>query len=406
MRTGFALAHRPLYFLSSLGMGGLAVSFFMYLMFLVPHPDSPIPTFSDITRAYENGSPLSWGLMTFAIVAIIYFAVRHLMLLVANLRAFAEFNRSDAAEAFYTSNAGVSVMAVPLTLGMTVNVAFILGALFVPGMWDVKEYLFPVALIAVTAIAVYALRLFGRYITHVFAHRGFDIEDTNHFSQIMPAFAFAMIATGYSSSAAMSSTKIYSVIGMFGTFVFFAAAAAWILVKLPVSFSQMLRKGMAVEAGPTLWMGIPIFTLLGITTIRDGMGLTHHFLENGIAPMTWFVILGLLLAAQIVMGMFGYAVMKGQGYFATFVRGEGRSIASYGLICPGVAFAVLAMFFINWGLVVPGIVVKFSAAHIALLAVPALTQLVTIRTLWYLNRKLLGAPAAEAIPAEKQAVNA
>ena len=36
-----ARAYSPLYFLASLGAGGLAVTFFMYLMFWVPHPGQP-----------------------------------------------------------------------------------------------------------------------------------------------------------------------------------------------------------------------------------------------------------------------------------------------------------------------------------------------------------------------------
>lgn len=36
--------YSPTYFLAALGAGGAAVSFFMYLMFMTPHPDTPIPT--------------------------------------------------------------------------------------------------------------------------------------------------------------------------------------------------------------------------------------------------------------------------------------------------------------------------------------------------------------------------
>lgn len=45
----------PLYFLASLGAGGLAVTFFMFLMFWVPHPDQPVPVFEDILSAFFNG---------------------------------------------------------------------------------------------------------------------------------------------------------------------------------------------------------------------------------------------------------------------------------------------------------------------------------------------------------------
>ncbi len=40
--------YSPLYFLASLGAGGLTVTFFMFLFFWVPHPNQPVPIFEDI----------------------------------------------------------------------------------------------------------------------------------------------------------------------------------------------------------------------------------------------------------------------------------------------------------------------------------------------------------------------
>jgi hypothetical protein len=34
--------YSPLYFLSALGAGGLAISFYMYLMWFTPHEGSPV----------------------------------------------------------------------------------------------------------------------------------------------------------------------------------------------------------------------------------------------------------------------------------------------------------------------------------------------------------------------------
>ncbi len=48
--------YSPLYFLASLGTGGLTVTFFMYLMFWVPHPGRPVPIFEDIIAAFSTGS--------------------------------------------------------------------------------------------------------------------------------------------------------------------------------------------------------------------------------------------------------------------------------------------------------------------------------------------------------------
>ncbi|MGJ3509932.1 TsoY family (seleno)protein [Enemella sp. A6] len=392
----FAREYRPLYFLAALGAGGLAVTFFMYLMFLIPHPNSPIPTFTDVTAVYRNEGLGLQVMTTLALLGIAFFTVKHVLVLVANLRAFNALRRTPAYDALRSSNGEVTLMAIPLTLAMTVNVLFIVGALGVPGLWVNVEYLFPFALVAFAAIGALALFLFGRYLTRLIARPGFDNEDTNHFSQILPAFAFAMLAVGFASPAAMSKVLPVSVLGMVGSFLFLAATAAWIVVKLPISFAAILRNGLAIEGGPTLWMGIPIFTLLGITFIRLGSGISHNLLDTVLSPVLAFIVLGLLVAGQLVMGLIGWSVMRRQGYFARFVRGTEGSIPSYGLICPGVALSVLSMFFIHWGLVRTGVVEMFGVTHFVLLAAVVLLQARTIQTLFQLDRRLMGSSKGDA----------
>lgn len=391
----FSHEYRPLYFLAALGAGGLSVSFFMYLMFLIPHPNSPIPTFDDLVAVYQVEGIGLQVMTTIALIGIAVFAVRHILVLIANLRAFSALRKNPAYQALRQTNGEVTLMAVPLTLAMTINVLFILGALGVPGLWARVEYLFPFALVAFAAVGALALFFFGRYVTRLITQQGFDNKDTNHFSQILPSFAFAMVAVGFASPAAMSQVVPVSVIGMVGSFVFLAAAAAWILVKLPVSFAAILRNGLAVDAGPTLWLGIPIFTLVGITFIRLGSGVSHNLLDTELNPVIAFVVLGLLVAGQIVMGLAGWAAMNHQGYFTRFVRGSEGSIPSYGLICPGVALAVLSMFFIHWGLVRTDIIEMFSPVHFVLLALVVVLQVKTIQTLFRLDRRLMGEPQSE-----------
>ncbi|MBT8227546.1 MAG: hypothetical protein HKP61_08730 [Dactylosporangium sp.] len=366
------------------------MSFFMYLMFLVKHPATPIPTFDDLAVVYRTGSVSAAAGVTVVLLAIGFFAAQHLRLLVANLSAYRRFLNTPDYQLLRQSNAEVTLMAIPLTLAMTVNIMFILAALSIPGLWGVVEYLFPVALVAMTMIGAYAFAVFGRYLGRILTHRGFDIEDTNHFSQVLPSFAFAMIGVGFAASAAMSTVPATSVIGILGTFLFVAASAAWILVKLPVSFGAMLRNGMSADAGPTLWMGIPIFTLFGIAFVRIAAGISHNLLHTPLPPVLPFIVLGLLIAAQLVMGLFGWAIMRRQGYFASVVFGDRRSIPSYGLICPGVAFSVLAMFFIHWGLVKTHVLTSFSPVHLGLLASVAAVQIATVATMVRLNGKLLG----------------
>ena len=70
--------YSPTYFLSSLGAGGLSVSFFMYLMFLVPHPNTPMATFDFILLAILKADWLSF-ISLFSLIFIVVFSFFHLL---------------------------------------------------------------------------------------------------------------------------------------------------------------------------------------------------------------------------------------------------------------------------------------------------------------------------------------
>ena len=57
--------------------------------------------------------------------------------------------------------------------------------------------------------------------------------------------------------------------------------------------------------------------------------------------------------------------MKSLGYFDKFIYGDKKSPVSLTLICPGVAFMVFGIFFINYGLVFNSVVVKYSITYFA-----------------------------------------
>lgn len=156
--------YSPMYFLSSLGAGGLSVTFFMWLMFWVPHPGRPVPIFEDILAAFQTGSPLTQAMILGALAGIALFVVLNLKSLIWNLSHFSAWKRTEAYQKFLKTNAQSQLMALPLALAMSVNGLFIAGLVFVPGLWNVVEYLFPLALTAFVAIAVLAFRLYGDFL--------------------------------------------------------------------------------------------------------------------------------------------------------------------------------------------------------------------------------------------------
>lgn len=391
----------PLYFLSSLGAGGLAISFFMYLMWMTPRPGQPIPSFASLVAAFQDGGLATQALIAVSLAAILYFAVTHLRLLVWNLRQYRAWRRTDAFAAFVRTNAESQLMAVPLTLAMSVNVLFILGAVFVPGLWEIAEYLFPAALLAFAAIGVYALRIFLGFFSRVLTEGGFSCAKNNSLGQMLSVFALAMVGVGFSASAAMSHNPVTSAIAFMGSALFVVAAVTLGAIMLVLGIRAMMEHKADKETTPTLWIVIPFTTVVGIAVYRLNMALMHNFGVDW-APGSIFAYLTVLLALQLVFGLLGYAVMKRFGYFEHYVAGEGRSPGSFALICPGVALFVFANFFINPGLVGVGLVEQFSAVYFALYLPLVVLQIKTIQVYWRLNGKLLGSEprdTAKPVPA-------
>jgi hypothetical protein len=384
--------YSPLYFLAALGAGGAAITFFVYLMFLVPHPDTPMVTFNHLWPIVTQGHPVKGALTGMSMLAIAFFSLLHLRLLAWNLVEFARFRRTPAYRQLRSGNNEATLMALPLTLAMSINVMFVNGAVFVPNLWEFVEYLFPFAVAAFVAVGALALHLYARYFTRVISAGDFDLDENNNLAQMIAVFAFAMIGVGLAAPGAMSHHLGVSAVGIFGSVFFGTIAVVMGLLKFVMGFKSMLRNGVAPAASPSLWIVIPILTLLGIAAIRISHGLSHGF-DEPISKAWLFVMLSSLLSVQLLFGLLGYAVMKRIGYFRDYLYGNQRHPGSYALVCPGVALFVFGMFFVHVGLLKNGLIAPFSAAHFVALTPLAFVQVLTLVTLFRLNDRLLRRPS-------------
>ena len=86
--------YSPLYFLASLGAGGLTVTFFMYLLFWVPHPGQPVPVFEDIMAAFSTGGPAMRVAIVVAMIGIAAMAFLNVKSLLWNVAALRRFART------------------------------------------------------------------------------------------------------------------------------------------------------------------------------------------------------------------------------------------------------------------------------------------------------------------------
>ncbi|CAM3518223.1 TsoY family (seleno)protein [Arcobacter aquimarinus] len=375
----------PTCFLSALGAGGLSVSFFMYLMFLVPHPTTPMATYDYIMPALLKADWLSF-VISFSLVFIIAFAFLHFKLLIWNTKQYNLYKKTDAYKSLINSNAQISLMTLPLTYAMTINVCFVLGAVFIPGLWGIIEFLFPFALIGFIVVGYFALKIFFEYFSRLLTTGDFDFTKNNNLSQMISIFALSMIAVGFAAPGAMSHNIVVNSIGIFGALFFASLAILLMLIKLTIGFKSMLEQGLNLEAAPSIWIIIPILTLLGITFIRVSFGLDHNY-NTPLDKSSLFVFTSFVLSLQIIFGILGYMVMKKMGYFEKFIESNDKSALSFALICPGVAFFVFGMFFVNFGLSFNAIVAKYSIAYFILMIPFIYIQIKTIIYFFKLYKK-------------------
>ena len=375
----------PMCFLSALGAGGLSVSFFMYLMFLVPHPNSPMATYDFVMPALLKGDWLSF-VVAFSLVFIIAFSFLHFKLLICNTKQYNLYKKTKSFEELISSNAHITLMTLPLTFAMTINVCFVLGAVFVPGLWGFVEYLFPFALLGFVVVGYFALKIFFDYFARLLIKGDFDFSKNNNLSQMISIFAFSMIAVGFAAPGAMSHNLIINSIGIFFALFFASIAMLLILIKMTIGFKDMFEKGLSLEAAPSIWILIPILTLLEITYIRISFGLEHNYATH-MNKSSLFIFTSTVLSLQIIFGILGYMVMKKMGYFEKYIDSTDKSSVSFALICPGVAFFVFGMFFVNFGLTYNDIISKYSIAYFIIMLPFMYVQIKTIIYFFKLYKK-------------------
>lgn len=377
--------YSPLYFLTSLGTGGLVVTFFMWLMHWIPHPGQPVPLFEDLVAAFATGDLVMQGTIVVAVVGIAFYSFLNLKYLVWNLRRYQAWQQTEPYAQLRSSNAETQLLAMPLAMAMSVNVCFMLGMVFVPRLWSVVEYLFPLAVLTFLAIGLLAFRLLGGFLGRVLISGGFSCVGNNSFAQAMPAFALAMIGVGLAAPAGMSANRLVAGAGLVFSSFFLVSAVLIGLVALVLGLRSLLENGADMETAPTLSIFIPLLTIIAILSLRQNHGLDEHFaLASGGADR--LMLLSKYLSAQILCAMLTALVLVRLGYAARFIVGREASAGSYALVCPGVALAVMLHFWLNRGLVDAGLIGKFSLAYWAVSAGAVAIQCATMWFVYRMNR--------------------
>jgi hypothetical protein len=148
----------------------------------------------------------------------------------------------------------------------------------------------------------------------------------------------------------------------------------------------MFKHGIGIEAAPSMWIMIPILTLVGITMFRITMGLHHNFGQH-LDKASLFTLTVIIVSFQALFGILGYSILKKLDYFNIYVHGDKKSPVSFALICPGVAFMVFGVFLVQYGFISNHIIEKYSIAHLIALSPFIYVQYKTISYFFKLKNK-------------------
>ncbi|HPJ96633.1 MAG TPA: hypothetical protein PK022_04945 [Syntrophales bacterium] len=386
-----AETYSPIYFLASLGTGGLTVTFFMWLMHWIRHPGRTVPVFEDIAAAFTAGGMMARMMIIIAVAGIAFYAFLNIKYLIWNLIHFRSWKRTEAYVRVRNSDTETQLLAMPLALAMSVNVVFIIGMVFMPGLWQVVEYLFPLALIAFAVIGIMAFGMLGNFFGRVLAVGGFSCAVNNSFSQALPAFALSMIGVGLAAPAGLSATPLVAGIGLILSTFFLVATLLIGAIALVLGMRSMMENGANIETAPTLSIFIPLLTVISILSLRQHHSLGVHFaLESAAGDR--LMMLSQFLSVQLLFALLTWVVLKRLGYASRFIFGCDASVGSYALVCPGVALAVMIHFWLNRGLVDAGMMTKFSTGYWVISSIAIAIQFLTIWLVYKLNRKHFGVP--------------
>ncbi len=345
LKKHLAERYTPLYLLAALGAGGMAVAFYLHLMFLTPHPASPVPTWDTLRLFWASagaGARIGVGAAWLATLLLI---VVHFILLGWNVREYRIFQRTPVYKELLHANAIFQRMAWPLTLAMSMNASFIAALLVIPGFWSVIEYIFPWAIAAFAILGIGALRLQTTILGEQLTQGGFQCEKNNNLGMMMSPFALAMISVGFSGPAAMSKSLATSLTATAFCWVFLVMAVLASLVYLLMSLRALFAQGASEDSSQTLMVGVPISTVLGIAAYRLAMLLEHQFALS-IPPI--LILLGFLtvLTIQLMFVLFGASILL-RNRMIWKALSNGPTPLSFALVCPGVGFIVTIMFLIH-----------------------------------------------------------
>lgn len=344
-----------LWFIMALGFGGTSVAGFAFLNNTLERA-TPFKGMLYLDNINEFAAKMGVGysfLANYLKVHMLFFGTLHIIALVACTWLYLRWRKlyPQKYRDLLADTSRNSVLISPvLAYGMAFNVSLVLGYVFVDWMRINMQLIMPYAAGGYFLLWLWTL-LSAIRLQVIALEKGFDV-DKMHFGWLLIPFALGMTSVTGTGIAYLAHDGLADFV-FFLSLVTFTMALFLLLVKVFSLFKSHYASGLPrkIEFLPAFFIVMPIVTLLTISLLRYGYYFQHKFkmplpdaafamtVSAGFALMTWYMLLGLFMLRDYFRNH-----LFSMKYFDE---------SQWGLICPMVAYAVLATFVYKHALAYP-----------------------------------------------------
>lgn len=329
----------PLLFLMSLGAGGIAIAPFSFFQYIVDHPKGLI----QLSHLMHGELSIATEIFYRSLEAVmVVFTIIHLVLTFILIRRLITYYKSPDYKNLIENPLNNAAILTPfISLFMTLNVFIGSVRFFWPWMANNLQSLMLPSLIVAGIMWVLLLKTDIKLLKKSF-EKGFDIENIN-FGWLLHPFALAMATVTLTGFAALATNPMVAHSAAFmasisGTMGFFL-----LVVKTIALFkSHFAATGMPErQFFPSFLIVIPNITLYAISAFR-----MLHYLETQFPDVHLHGLATILVTSFFAFEtwymLFGLALLK--DYFKKHFFNKEFYVTQWGLVCPLVAYSVLAAF--------------------------------------------------------------
>jgi hypothetical protein len=328
----------PLIFLMSLGAGGISVIPFAFLQYTFEHPAGLVQYVH-----IDHGALSLEQMILFRGLELmmVLFAAIHLILSAIMLPKLISWIRSPRYHELMADPLKNAAIVAPfISAIMTMNVFIGPVRFFVPWFADNLQMFMLPALIFWAGLWVWLLKVEFKLLKSTF-EKSFDVNKIS-FGWLLHPFALGMLTVTGTGIAAMSKDVGVAHTAAFMSIISGSMGFFLLLVKLNAIFKSHFAQTSLPDKQfmPSFLIVIPNITLYAISVYRLG----HYFDVQFDAHLHALVVVFMTLAFAFETWymMFGLSMMS--DYFKKHFFNKEFYITQWGLVCPFVAYAVLASF--------------------------------------------------------------